>query len=68
MPYPDSYDILNRESAEANWTDASQVVLMCHFLDQLHARFPGTEDDGILGDFERYLIEQAEVEREANDE
>lgn len=66
MPYNNSYDILNREYEKAGWSDASQTVLLCHFLDQLHARYPGTEDDGILGDFSRFLKDQYEIESDAS--
>lgn len=67
MPNPDTFEILGKNSIEAGWSPESEIVLLCYFLDQLHARLPGTEDDGILGDFERFLSNQREIEGEQDE-
>lgn len=65
--HPDTFGILSKNSMEAGWPLESEMVLLCHFVDQLHARLPGTEDDGILGDFERFLSDQREIEGNQDD-
>lgn len=64
--HPDTFEILSRNSSEAGWSLESEMVLLCHFVDQLHSRLPGMEDDGILGDFERFLEDQRQMESDQN--
>ncbi len=68
MPSPNTFDVVMDWANAYAWTDESTIVLLCNFVDQLHARYPGTEDDGIIGDFDRYLEKQARSENDASDE
>lgn len=62
-----SFDLLLTASTRANWTVASEVVVLCHFLDQIeerckHDREDGLSDYSFLAEFRDYLEQQISAE------
>jgi hypothetical protein len=61
-----SFDLVRDAAEEGSWSEESQIVVLCHFLDQLQENIRAAGGADILVDFERYLKDQLEQERDAS--